>query len=602
MGKTIYPVYFNVENEEASSYPAIKDLIYKTRRRVHSVFPYHDPIGLKRIDNLLLTPTSGPDDDIKTELFQELQANILMHHRKAHVYYYFIRFRTDENNIQATKEWIANFTLNKVSTAYQELTEGYSSIYCLYFTHQGYKHIGVRDKKIPGNESSVFREGLLERAGFKNKGPEDIEAVFQDKDKWHIVVMYASNKELGKGQELEALRFSEKYPLEDVCDLDSIKIQKGGKIPKSDAQEDRFKDEWFGFKDMISQPHFVEDKNNPRRNKVFPLGLVLTPDNGGQNWFSCGSYVALLKIEQDVQAFNEAVDTVAASLALEDKQMAEAYLMGRFKNGTSISVDNKPSSDEKANYNDKFNYTEQVGIVSDQFGSRCPFHAHARRANPRTPDTEDKILARRGIPYDDRPSGGNVGMLFMSLQHSLEDQFEVVLNDWLLSNYINDYPLGQDAIIGDDHSVPLLFPAKWNSERHNNKVPIKIGKNMTKFRGGLYLFAPSISFLLSCSPRAYEKWQNKKAGNRTDEVNKLGKSLVGSIDLKQPANVPQDMKTKRSIPFEKGSVFMLERVNTENIAGSIILSNEPQEMEEKRNAKFIEKKEEKLIFRYKTVV
>lgn len=595
-----YPLNFNNEIDETIQYPAIRDMIYKTRRRTQSFFPYHDPDAIRRLDRLLLTPSTSPNDVDKQEMLKEFQASILKHHKKQHVYYFFIRFKTEQKNVQPAKEWIANFTLNKVSTAYQELSVGDESIYGIYLTHQAYKFLEVRDEKIPGKESTLFNEGLLKRVNYKNKSKADIEETYWDKDKWHIVIMYASNSDIGNKNPIDLLNFDNKHGLEKVCDIKTIKIQKGGKIQKSEVAP--FKDEWFGFKDGISQPYFFEEKRYLKDDKIFPLGLVAIPDNGGQNWYSCGSFVALMKIEQDEDAFNKAVDEITSTLGLQDKELAEAYLVGRYKNGTSITTDNKPSSVKKANFNDNFNYQERIGTSTDQYGGRCPFHAHTRRANPRTPDTEDKTLARRGIPYDDRKEGGKVGLMFMSFQHSLEDQFEVVLNDWMLNSFINDYPLGQDAIIGDDHSIPLLFPVEWNSERPSSRVQIKLKQPITKFKGGLYLFAPSLSFLLCLAPDAYEKWQlkNVKQQNNSDmKKPKFATSIENqTFGATEDSEVMEEIRLK---PFVNGSSMRIKKIKKSEIKQAEIPIDESQEMQAKRKEKFIPGSEEKITLKFEPI-
>jgi hypothetical protein len=123
-------------------------------------------------------------------------------------------------------------------------------------------------------------------------------------------------------------------------------------------------------------------------------------------------------------------------------------------------------------------------------------------------------MGRRGIPYgfraDDPNDGqiankpiGDVGLLFMAYQSSLEDQFEFTQISWV-NNPDFAPPLvspgqqtGIDPVIGQKGAAPSpgqLYPLDWDNRL--SATPIDFSGFVT-MRGGEYMFAPSISFLRS---------------------------------------------------------------------------------------------------------
>jgi Dyp-type peroxidase family len=138
----------------------------------------------------------------------------------------------------------------------------------------------------------------------------------------------------------------------------------------------------------------------------------------------------------------------------------------------------------------------------DLDGSKCPFGAHIRRANPR--DMLDPLLSategsstltnrrrilRRGLPYVD-PSGEK-GVIFMAVCASLFRQFEFIQQQWM--SYGLDFDAGNDTcpLVGnraqsDKHVMPAGAA---------NPTPF-IAAAMPQFvttRGGDYFFLPSMT-------------------------------------------------------------------------------------------------------------
>lgn len=84
--------------------------------------------------------------------------------------------------------------------------------------------------------------------------------------------------------------------------------------------------------------------------------------------------------------------------------------------------------------------------VSDPNGDVIPMDAHIRLANPRTPETQDSLMLRRGYSYSLGVSNSGqleMGLLFVCYQHDLEKGFLAVqkrLNGEALEEYIK--PIG----------------------------------------------------------------------------------------------------------------------------------------------------------------
>ena len=181
-------------------------------------------------------------------------------------------------------------------------------------------------------------------------------------------------------------------------------------------------------------------------------------------------------------------------------------LVGRFEDGTPVVISEMDGLIGSGNFNN-FNYED------DPSGGRCPHFAHIRKTNPRR-DNGDKshAMARRGIPFGHRaidtaldidpspyqmPEEG-VGLLFMSYQAKIKDQFE-----FIQQKMANDetFPIetntGIDPIIGQredqDTKRSYRFPKEYGNGQPRDEL--SDFKQFVTMKGGEYFFAPSLSFL-----------------------------------------------------------------------------------------------------------
>jgi Dyp-type peroxidase family len=216
-----------------------------------------------------------------------------------------------------------------------------------------------------------------------------------------------------------------------------------------------------------------------------------------------GTYIALRKLEQDVPGFlrfTREHGTAAYPGATDPARRLAAAVVGRWQNGTPLVLapDAEPAEPNPSN---RFGYAEH-----DPLGRRCPFGAHARRANPRDQLTGDPTeslrrmrshrLVRRGRLYGPRydesaPGDTPRGLFFMALCASLAGQFEFVKESLLENLKAPGVQRERDPLVGradDAAREPFTIPA----EPYARSIPIE---RFVRVRGGAYLFLPSLRAL-----------------------------------------------------------------------------------------------------------
>jgi len=288
--------------------------------------------------------------------------------------------------------------------------------------------------------------------------------------------------------------------------------------------------EHFGYIDGRSQPLFlVEDLDAERDGSdgtnvwdpAANLEQVLVADpGGGPNHF--GSYFVFRKLEQNVRRFKQVEEDLADALGLsgDDRERAGAMIVGRFEDGTPLTLQRADGAHRPIMNN--FTYD------GDTEGRKCPFHAHIRKTNPRgsggaQPPADERLhlMARRGqtygqrtdVPFDGsvppsgRPTGG-VGLLFMAFNSQIH--FDFAAGDFLGAQFDftqaiwadnRQFPAvlpagapdpGLDPVIGQGPRPPQTYPTNWGGlpDRQVAAVPQAV-----RMRGGEYFFMPSLAFL-----------------------------------------------------------------------------------------------------------
>ena len=510
----------------------------------------NNEIDLKKIVEILTPFDDDPvGDKFEYEpLLNEIQGNIIKSHGRNHAVYLFLKFN---DNIEAAKEWIGNFSHRYVTSALEQAEQGKlyrenkdvpGTIFANFFlTRAGYMHLGYTYEQLPHEDA--FRQGMQDR-NMQNELGDDSqqwEAGFQNEI--HALVLLAADRIVGprtqeakrKEQEnnrellvalpaLLALKVENiKEELQQELAPASVVHEEEGYVLRNAGAEEI---EHFGFRDGVSQPLFLKrDIDKEREDSDFskwdpraPLSLVLFKDPlGDQKKQSYGSFLVFRKLEQNVKAWNEdVVDNLAKKLPGDDPALAGAYTMGRFQDGTAVVQSSKPGNYKGNN----FNYSE------DPQGSKCPFFAHARKVNPRgdtgnpalaysaTPGEEQNLeeekmhrIARRGInygPLPDKEPEKDAGLLFMCFQASLTNQFNFMQKAWAKEQNFVKRDVGTDVVIGvekrDDGGGAMEetynWPTQWGTQE-KTQVPFK---HWVTMKGGEFFFAPSMSFLKSLAP------------------------------------------------------------------------------------------------------
>jgi Dyp-type peroxidase family len=283
--------------------------------------------------------------------------------------------------------------------------------------------------------------------------------------------------------------------------------------------------EHFGYVDGRSQPLFlVEDLKDEKLHNdgatnwdpKFNPDRVILPDPAAPNQTTdFGSYFVYRKLEQNVKRFKTEEAALATRLGLKgkDKERAGAMIVGRFEDGTPVSMQFAEGTHNPV-VND-FTYD------SDPSGGKCPHFAHIRKVNPRgtggfepVPGERLHIMARRGQTYGTRTDGPNdgklankptkdVGLLFMAFNVKIAEQFEFAQSTWANNPAFPSAstPPGLDLVIGQmpgSAARPkITCPKEWSATEASKKMKTDAVPQAVTMKGGEYFFMPSLPFLKS---------------------------------------------------------------------------------------------------------
>jgi Dyp-type peroxidase family len=481
-----------------------------------------------------IDPANEPDPQNKAAInamLADTQGNILSSHGRNHSHHIFIEFSADTKVI---KQWLAMMAAKYVTSAHQQMLDSqkFSStgvaaglFVNLCLSASGYRKLGG-GITLPADAS--FRSGAKQAANKLNDPPPNQwEPGFQGEID-ALIILADDEKDHAAGSPLATVLQS----LEGVAKVvdqetgAAMRLDNAGKISTDKSARVH---EHFGFADGVSQPlFFAKDIDQARRNSggfdqwdpSAPLGLVLAKDpNGGEAGY--GSYMVYRKLEQNVAGFRGDEAKLAKALfgdkpTDEQQKLAAAYIVGRFRDGTPVG---EQAVDGWINEPNNFNYRHDVD------GLKCPFQAHARKANPRgdkeqqfgVPLSQERTrrIARRAISYGpltlDPPADEKVGLLFLCAQSDIAYQFEFMQAIWCNFDEFLRPNTGLDTVVGqapgDQPTVAQKWPKVYGLDNQldisqgspppaivSQFVEYKMSEWVT-MRGGEYLFLPSISFL-----------------------------------------------------------------------------------------------------------
>jgi deferrochelatase/peroxidase EfeB/predicted acylesterase/phospholipase RssA len=261
----------------------------------------------------------------------------------------------------------------------------------------------------------------------------------------------------------------------------------------------------FGFRDGIARPQIphASSRRNTQPHEAGELVLGYPNDEKFNRWddertsdeiaqfFRNASFAVLRKIEQHEDRFNDFLHRQAAALKVTPDYL-KAKLCGRWPNGALIrfwhdAEPRAPTDDEI----DDFDFS------GDPRGFGCPLGAHIRRTNPRddpiTPPRR-RPLFRRGMPYgpaySEATKGEERGLIGLFFCASIEDQFEVLMSEWVEKKPMGPPNFGnaKDPLVGRHDGTTSVF---------HIPEPGGPGMQLTGFtpfvttRGTLYALFPS---------------------------------------------------------------------------------------------------------------
>jgi Dyp-type peroxidase family len=373
-------------------------------------------------------------------------------------------------------------------------------------SHAGYQALGVDPAPADGS----FRAGMKsQQALLADPPPDEWEAPYRGDV--HAVILIGdedADSVVSLRQQIEALRPASVSILGE-------ETGRGQHNPAGDGIEH------FGYVDGRSQPLFLTediDAENASEgaadhwDPAFALGRVIIADPAAPDPdVHFGSYFVFRKLEQNVQAFKRTEEHLADQLGLvgDDRERAGAMLVGRFEDGTPLTLEHEANGHQPVVNN--FDYD------ADGAGAKCPFQGHIRKTNPRGSggfgQSEEQerlhLMARRGqtygereddpsaeLPSEQRPTGG-VGLLFMAFNVDLGEQFEFTQATWADNAGFPQVPSGHapaglDPVIGQGPRGGVVNPPVWGEDGFASTDPATQAVHM---KGGEYFFMPSLPFL-----------------------------------------------------------------------------------------------------------
>ena len=454
----------------------------------------------------------------------ELQANILKSHGRRHTAHVFFRFNDGKQT--AAKLFLQNFARTDVTTAQQQqldtehtrLDHKQRFVTTVMLSAAAYPFLGVQPNQRPADPR--FAGGMKgSNASLLDPPVSTWDGPYQGTI--HGMILVALGETNRTNLDKRVLRIIKALRHQGLATV--LGVEEGDGIPNHDNQDI----EHFGYVDGISQPKFfleeVAATNRGNWDPLMPLSLVLAPDPAGSVENSFGSYFVFRKLEQNVRGFKEREKQLAQELFNDDtSELAGAMVVGRFENGTPVTLsDNDLSIHGTPIPPADFGRINNFNYDSDNTGARCPFHAHIRKSTPRGDSRplggtlegeKNRMMARRGIIYgrryvhpneasfDEMPTK-NVGLLFMSFQRDLAEQFEFIQRQWVNDiNFSHTDALthtvtGRDPVIGQG---PLANNMQRYATRYDDPASIKAASAFGGFvtlKGGEYFFSPCMSFL-----------------------------------------------------------------------------------------------------------
>lgn len=250
-------------------------------------------------------------------------------------------------------------------------------------------------------------------------------------------------------------------------------------------------------------------------------------------WTVNGSFLVFRRLRQDVGLFWRTMRSEAARIArvpgfegMTDWKLA-SRIVGRWPSGAPVNrvpASDSPGLGKDKEANNYFRFDSDSAALlllkgrrdpypqskADPAGLTCPWAAHIRKVNTRDSGSDmggrDSTYIRRllrvGVPYG-RPLKNHYakdrhdrGLLFLSVQASIEDQFEFLVARWMGDPSRPKTPGGHDILVGQNDAAGesrvrrcVLFGSGVQ------QASIEIAAQWITPTGGGYFFIPSVGAL-----------------------------------------------------------------------------------------------------------
>jgi len=273
------------------------------------------------------------------------------------------------------------------------------------------------------------------------------------------------------------------------------------------------------------------DSADPGIADLLPAEDVPAKKDLGRN----GTFVVMRTLEQDVRGFWRFVDSQSDSDSGARRQLAESMVGRTIEGQPLVQTSTVPIEGIGAAPADDLN---RFTFDQDPAGTRCPFGAHIRRANPRNTDypgqpswwlpllwsklgfaskgfrtdimasTRFHRILRRGREYGEgltpeaaiQGSPGKDekrGLHFLCLNANIVRQFEFVQNAWLMSTKFDGLTEESDPLLGNRTPVGDGLPTdRFSIPREGGVRRCVAGlPQFITVSGGAYFFLPGIRAL-----------------------------------------------------------------------------------------------------------
>jgi Dyp-type peroxidase family len=435
------------------------------------------------------------------KFLSNLQANILNSHGRDHVALLFLEIKNSEAARQFLRQYPVTSALRQLEDTENFRARAISGglVRLVFLTQLAMQKLSHAAKF---NAFGAYSQGMAaDRAVLDDGSSASWQAELRKPI--DVLLLLASDNATRLQAQLAKL-------IDDVKHNEAFEVVfvQGGQAYRNNDKEGV---EHFGYVDGRSQPLMLQTQIDKEKalegnlngyDPTAPLKQCLIPDPLDASGF--GSFFVFRKLEQDVAGFKQREAALAEELKLanKDKERAGAMVVGRFEDGTPVTLE---SEEKGVPVRNNFDYS------NDAKGGKCPFQGHIRKTNPRGSSPGglefDKSvqMARRGITYGvrlqdpksmdflDQPNDG-VGLLFMSYQASIEAQFHFMQTRWANDESFPTGGVGIDPVIGQSGASSQTWFPTYNSNLGGKPF---LFKGFVKLKGGEYFFAPSISGLAS---------------------------------------------------------------------------------------------------------